>query len=82
MIGVFSNEEYKQHTIYNDDYNYFYGSLKSLKDLSKLEDLMINCTNINEGLEYLPDSLESFHYETEDPNFQVAAIDKLIGESN
>lgn len=37
-------------------YNKFYGSLKPLKDLDKLEILSIGNTNIDSGLEYLADS--------------------------
>ncbi|WNE41602.1 MAG: hypothetical protein AM1032_000342 [Mycoplasmataceae bacterium] len=40
--------------------NQFYGSFESLKDLNKLKELRISNTNINEGLEYLPESLEQF----------------------
>ncbi|CAG8667742.1 1398_t:CDS:2, partial [Paraglomus brasilianum] len=39
-------------------YNRFYGSLKPLEGLTKLEVLNISETDINDGLEYLPDSLE------------------------
>ncbi|CAI2188901.1 12744_t:CDS:2, partial [Funneliformis geosporum] len=38
--------------------NRFYGSLEPLKDLTKLEVLTIDNTDIDSGLEYLPDSLE------------------------
>jgi hypothetical protein len=37
--------------------NNFSGSLKDLKDMTKLEMLDISATDINEGLEYLPESL-------------------------
>ncbi|RHZ35308.1 hypothetical protein [endosymbiont GvMRE of Glomus versiforme] len=37
--------------------NYFYGSLESWKDLSKLESICIEATDIDRGLEYLPSSL-------------------------
>jgi len=42
--------------------NQFYGSLSSLKNCTKLKDLAISNTDINTGLEYLPASLENFHY--------------------
>lgn len=38
--------------------NLFYGNLKSLESLTKLKSLNISSTDIDEGLEYLPDSLE------------------------
>jgi len=38
--------------------NKFTGSLEFLKDMNKLEELDINDTDIDSGLEYLPDSLE------------------------
>ncbi|CAB4485400.1 unnamed protein product [Rhizophagus irregularis] len=41
-------------------YNRFYGSLKPLKLIIKLENLCINDTDIDSGLEYLPDSIKSF----------------------
>ncbi|CAB4388410.1 unnamed protein product [Rhizophagus irregularis] len=41
-------------------YNRFYGSLKPLKNLIKLENLSINDTDIDSGLEYLPDSIAIF----------------------
>ncbi|CAB4414918.1 unnamed protein product [Rhizophagus irregularis] len=41
-------------------YNRFYGSLKSLKLIIKLENLSINDTDIDSGLEYLPDSITIF----------------------
>jgi hypothetical protein len=37
--------------------NLFYGSLEPLKNLTKLEKLCISGTDINSGLEYLPNSL-------------------------
>jgi len=40
--------------------NRFYGSLKLLKNMTKLEKLNIANTDINSGLKYLPDSLKDF----------------------
>ncbi|CAI2162287.1 13555_t:CDS:2 [Funneliformis geosporum] len=37
--------------------NRFYGSLKSFQNLTKLKNIFIEATDINEGLEYLPESL-------------------------
>jgi len=42
--------------------NFFIGSLEPLKNLSKLKKLSIHDTDIDSGLEYLPESIESFHY--------------------
>ncbi|CAG8663654.1 18913_t:CDS:2 [Rhizophagus irregularis] len=41
-------------------YNQFHGSLKPLKNLIKLESLSINNTDIEFGLEFLPDSIKNF----------------------
>lgn len=38
--------------------NHFYGSLKPLRKLKKLKFIDIHGTNVDSGLEYLPDSLE------------------------
>jgi len=53
---------------YNQDYkegiaNRFMGSLSLLKDLTKLRRLDIENTDISEGLEYLPESVENFYCE-------------------
>jgi hypothetical protein len=37
--------------------NKFYGSLKSYQNLTKLEGICIEATDVNEGLEYLPEKL-------------------------
>ena len=42
-------------------YNNFFGSLKSLQNLTKLKALGIQNTDISEGIEYLPNSLEEFY---------------------
>jgi hypothetical protein len=47
--------------IKKNTYNRFHGSLEPLKSLSKLKDLDISCTDIDFGLEFLPDSIEEFH---------------------
>jgi hypothetical protein len=46
-------------------YNRFQGSLEHLKDLDKLEGLYIANTDIDNGLEHLPNSLERISYDTE-----------------
>jgi len=38
-------------------HNHFFGSLKSYQNLTKLESICIEATDVNEGLEYLPLSL-------------------------
>ncbi|CAB4414915.1 unnamed protein product [Rhizophagus irregularis] len=48
------------NTIEQGIYNRFYGSLKPLKLIIKLENLSINDTDIDSGLEYLPDSIKIF----------------------
>ena len=40
--------------------NPFYGSLKPLKNLNNLREIGIADTDVDSGLEYLPDSLKSF----------------------
>jgi hypothetical protein len=40
--------------------NRFYGSLEPLKNLTKLKDLDVINTDIDSGLEYLPDSIKTF----------------------
>nr|CAG8650810.1 9089_t:CDS:1 [Entrophospora candida] len=42
-------------------FNRFYGSLEPLRNLSKLEELHIEATNISSGLEYLPDNLPAIY---------------------
>ncbi|MCE8159263.1 MAG: hypothetical protein I3270_01655 [Candidatus Moeniiplasma glomeromycotorum] len=37
--------------------NHFYGSLKSYQNLTKLESICIEATDVDNGLEYLPESL-------------------------
>ena len=41
-------------------YNHFIGSLKSLQNMNNLEILDISNTDLDSGLEYLPDSVETF----------------------
>ena len=51
------------------------GSLTALQNCSKLKYLDISNTNISEGLEYLPESLESFYYSSSCYfNFQVQKL--------
>jgi len=50
---------------YKNKYNRFYGSLQPLQNLTKLESLCIEATDIDSGLEYLPNSLDSAKYDTD-----------------
>ncbi|CAI2180950.1 14915_t:CDS:2 [Funneliformis geosporum] len=43
----------------NDTYNRFYGSLDPLKSLTKLDCLEINNTDVDSGLEYLSDNIQT-----------------------
>ncbi|KLL04767.1 MAG: hypothetical protein MRERV_12c030 [Mycoplasmataceae bacterium RV_VA103A] len=51
---------YDKERIKNDIYNRFYGSLKPLQNLTRLEWLSISNTDVDSGLEFLPDSLKKF----------------------
>ncbi len=57
-----------------DTVNHFYGSLKPLKDLTKLEQLSINNTNIDSGLEYLPNSIKNLRCSANIPDAKVKKI--------
>jgi len=46
-------------------YNRFVGSLKPLQNLAKLEELDIVDTDVNDGLEYLSDSIQTFYCSAE-----------------
>ncbi|CAI2173144.1 11931_t:CDS:2 [Funneliformis geosporum] len=48
----------KLETLLVGKYNRFYGSLESLKNMSNLKELGIYGTDINSGLEFLPESVE------------------------
>ncbi|WNE40705.1 MAG: Serine/threonine-protein kinase PknD [Mycoplasmataceae bacterium] len=59
--------------------NKFFGSLESLRNLKWLSNLNILNTNINQGFEYLPESLEIFNYAPiAEPDCQVREIAKEI----
>ncbi|CAI2178337.1 3483_t:CDS:2 [Funneliformis geosporum] len=57
-VVVIGNKDEKK--IQQGIYNHFVGSLEPLKDLIKLECLDIRNTDIDEGLEHLPENLEEF----------------------
>jgi hypothetical protein len=46
-------------------YNHFKGGLEFLKSLAKLETLVISNTDIDSGLEHLPDNLKNFSCSTD-----------------
>jgi Leucine-rich repeat (LRR) protein len=53
----------------------FHGSLKCLENLSKLKKLDISDTNVDSGLEYLPNSINEFHcYTLTNPQAGVGKI--------
>jgi hypothetical protein len=55
---------YNQDKINQNLYNRWTGSLEPLKDLNKLRKLAIDNTDLNEGIEYLPDGLKKIEYST------------------
>ena len=55
-IGT-TNNKIGTTNINREKYNRFYGSLKAYQNLTKLEEICIEATDVNEGLEYLPESL-------------------------
>jgi len=59
LIGNNNKEKIQTGT-----YNLFVGSLEPLKGLSKLEELDISNTDINNGLECLSDSVEKIYCDT------------------
>ena len=52
---------WNQEKINQDIYNRFKGDLEFLQGLRKLKRLSISDTDVDSGLEYLPDSLETFY---------------------
>ncbi|CAG8706849.1 7495_t:CDS:1, partial [Racocetra fulgida] len=59
-------------------YNRFYGHLRSIKNLTKLEALDICSTDVSKGLIHLPDSLKEFFYEVYRPEAKVAKIKRKL----
>jgi len=59
-------------------YNQFTGSLQALANYSKLKKLNISATDINRGLEYLPESLEEFYCDAYGTITEVKAIEKSL----
>lgn len=63
--------------IYN---NLFFGSLEPLKDLIKLRELDISYTDLNSGVEYLPNSLEKIEYNTWIGKYKVSQIQDQLDQ--
>jgi hypothetical protein len=60
-------------------YNRFHGSLKPLNSLIKLKSLNINNTDLDSGLEYLPDSVKNFRCSIDKrPEAKVKKIYELL----
>jgi Leucine-rich repeat (LRR) protein len=77
-IGNDDKEKIKQGI-----YNCFEGSLKYLKKLTKLKNLYIDNTDIDRGLEYLPNSLEDFRCPTDKrEKCKVKIIEKEFEQFN
>jgi hypothetical protein len=68
--------------IHNDDgrdrKNRFFGSLEPLKDLTELTHLNIANTDIDSGLEYLPDSLQTLNCSVTKPGVKVKTIEDFL----
>ena len=59
-------------------YNQFTGSLQALVNFTKLKKLNISATDINHGLEYLPDSLEEFYCDAYGTITEVKTIESSL----
>lgn len=62
--------------------NQFYGSLKPLEILTKLEELDISRTNIDSGLEYLPESIEYLNCNSEHSDRRVTKLQEQLRPFN
>jgi len=62
--------------------NQFYGSLKPLKVLTKLEELDISGTNIDGGVEYLSESVEYLNCNSKSSDFRVAKLQEQLRPFN
>ncbi|KLL04074.1 MAG: hypothetical protein MRERV_28c026 [Mycoplasmataceae bacterium RV_VA103A] len=62
-------------------YNRFFGSLKPLQNLNKLQELYIQNTDLDSGLEYLSDSINTFYCDaTKRPESKVKKIEEELNE--
>lgn len=59
-------------------YNRFYGSLKPLQNMNKLGYFKINNTDIDSGVEYLPESLKSILIDHPEPHREEAKVNQLF----
>jgi len=59
-------------------YNQFTGSLKHLSNFTKLKILNISATDIDNGLEYLPESLEEFYCDAYGTITEVKTIESSL----
>ncbi|KLL04388.1 MAG: hypothetical protein MRERV_24c009 [Mycoplasmataceae bacterium RV_VA103A] len=76
FLGIGSNNKEK---IEKNIYNRFVGSLEPLKSLTNLKVLHINNTDIEEGVEYLPQNLEKIYCRRQQrPEAKVGQIEKLL----
>ncbi|RHZ37161.1 leucine-rich repeat domain-containing protein [endosymbiont GvMRE of Glomus versiforme] len=72
---------WNQEKINQGIYNHFYGSLEPLKNMNKLEELNISNTDIDSGLEHLPDSLKYFKCSADKrPEAKVKVLEKELKE--
>jgi len=69
-----------QKEIKRGNYNHFNGSLKSLKNMTRLRYLNIEATDIEEGLGYLPESLEFFLCSSGNTPTGVGDIEEVLKE--
>jgi len=51
-------QEFQREEVDKNLYNDFSGSLKNLKNLTKLQEIDITNTDVNDGLEYLPENVK------------------------
>jgi len=59
--------------------SYFSGSLEPLKNLTKLRELDISNTDIDSGLEYLPDSIKEIKcFSSQEKDARVATLAKEL----
>ncbi|CAJ0824579.1 22174_t:CDS:2 [Entrophospora sp. SA101] len=89
FLRPFINLKYKL-TLGNDEpekyrnniYNRFYGSLEPLRNMTKLPSLCIDGTDIDEGLEYLPDTVGTINCDPKLPNQKVVKIQDQLRPYN